>query len=89
MCIRDSRFVAARADWVQQARERAVRRAAKEARPLPDKETALAYCTAMSDKVYPAFAGVLGLSLIHILSSIQPLSMLYSQDTIPFMSNTS
>ena len=54
------RFVAARADWVQQARERAVRRAAKEARPLPDKETALAYFTAMSDKVYPAFAGVLG-----------------------------
>ena len=42
------RFVAARADWVQQARERAMRRAA------------LAYFTAMSDKVYPAFAGVLG-----------------------------
>ena len=36
-----------------------MRRAAKEARPLPDKETALAYFTAMSDKVYPAFAGVL------------------------------
>ena len=54
------RFVAARADWVQQARERAMRRAAQEARPLPDKETALAYFTAMSDKVYPAFAGVLG-----------------------------
>ena len=52
------RFVAARADWVQQARERAMRRAAQEARPLPDKETALAYFTAMSDKVYPAFAGV-------------------------------
>ena len=49
-----------RADWVQQARERAMRRAAQEARPLPDKETALAYFTAMSDKVYPAFAGVLG-----------------------------
>ena len=54
------RFVAARADWVQQARERAMRRAAQEARPLPDKETALAYFMAMSDKVYPAFAGVLG-----------------------------
>ncbi len=27
---------------------------------LPDKVTALAYFTAMSDKVYPAFAGVLG-----------------------------
>ena len=32
----------------------------RDARPLPDKETALAYFTAMSDKVYPAFAGVLG-----------------------------
>ena len=53
------RFVAARADWVQQARERAMRRAAQEARPLPDKETALAYFTAMSDAVYPAFAEVL------------------------------
>ena len=31
------RFVAARADWVQQARERAMRRAAQEARSLPDK----------------------------------------------------
>ena len=37
-----------------------MRRAAQEARSLPDKETALAYFTAMSDKVYPAFAGVLG-----------------------------
>ena len=37
------RFVTARADWVQQARERAMRRAAQEARPLPDKGTALAY----------------------------------------------
>ena len=54
------RFVTARADWVQQARERAMRRAAQEARPLPDKETALAYFTAMSDAVYPAFAEVLG-----------------------------
>ena len=54
------RFVTARADWVQQARKRAMRRAAQEARPLPDKETALAYFTAMSDAVYPAFAEVLG-----------------------------
>ena len=54
------RFVAERAQWVQQARERAMRRAAQEARPLPDKETALAYFTAMSDAVYPAFAEVLG-----------------------------
>ena len=54
------RFVTARADWVQQARERAMRRAAQEARSLPDKKTALAYFTAMSDAVYPAFAEVLG-----------------------------
>jgi len=53
-------FVAERAQWVQDARERARHRAARDARPLPDKETALAYFTAMSDKVYPAFAGVLG-----------------------------
>ena len=54
------RFVAERAQWVQEARERARRRAAWGAQPLPDRETALAYFTAMSDKVYPAFAGVLG-----------------------------
>ena len=54
------RFVAARAAWVQQAQARARRRSLRDARPLPDKETALAHFTAMSDKVYPAFAGVLG-----------------------------
>ena len=54
------RFVAERAQWVQEARERARRRAARDAQPLPDRETALAYFTAMSDKVYPAFAEVLG-----------------------------
>ena len=54
------RFVAERAQWVQEARERARRRAARDAQPLPDKAAALAYFTAMSDKVYPAFAGVLG-----------------------------
>ena len=49
------RFVAERAQWVQEARERARRRAARDAQqPLPDRETALAYFTAMSDKVYPA-----------------------------------
>ena len=47
------RFVAERAQWVQEARERARRRAARDAQPLPDRETALAYFTAMSDKVYP------------------------------------
>ena len=54
------RFVAERAQWVQEARERARRRAARDAQPLPDRETALAYFTAMSDKVYPAFAEALG-----------------------------
>ena len=54
------RFVAERAQWVQEARERARRRAARDAQPLPDRETALAYFTAMSDKVYPAFSEVLG-----------------------------
>ena len=54
------RFVAARAAWVQQAQARARRRSLQDARPLPDKETALAHFTAMSEKVYPAFAGVLG-----------------------------
>ena len=54
------RFVAARAQWVQQAQARARRRSLRDAQPLPDKETALAYFTAMSDKVYPAFADVLG-----------------------------
>lgn len=54
------RFVAARAAWVQQAQARARRRSLRDARPLPDKEAALAHFTAMSEKVYPAFAGVLG-----------------------------
>ena len=45
------RFVAERAQWVQEARERARRRAVRDAQPLPDRETALAYFTAMSDKV--------------------------------------
>ena len=54
------RFVAERARWVQQARDRARQREVRDAQPLPDKETALAHFTAMSDKVYPAFAGVLG-----------------------------
>jgi len=54
------RFVAANAAWVLQAQARARRRSLRDAQPLPDKETALAYFTAMSDKVYPAFADVLG-----------------------------
>ena len=54
------RFVADRADWVRKAQQRQKRRAGRDAQPLPDKATALAYFTAMSDKVYPAFARVLG-----------------------------
>ena len=55
------RFVAAHADWVRAARQRQLQRTRRqESMPLPDKETALAYFTAMSDKVYPAFADVLG-----------------------------
>ena len=54
-------FVAAQAQWIRAAQARQQQRTARdEARPLPDKETALAWFTAMSDKVYPAFAGVLG-----------------------------
>ena len=54
------RFVAAHAAWIRDAQARARRRSLRDARPLPDKETALAHFTAMSDKVYPAFAAVLG-----------------------------
>ena len=54
-------FVAAQAQWIKAAQTRQQRRTAREeARPLPDKETALVYFTAMSDQVYPAFAQVLG-----------------------------
>ena len=42
------RFVLQNAQWIRDNAD------------LPDKATALAYFTAMSDKVYPAFAGVLG-----------------------------
>ena len=48
------------ADWVRKARAELMEHYARKNRDLPDKETALAYFTAMSDKVYPAFAKVLG-----------------------------
>ena len=47
------RFVLQNAQWIRDTR-------VKDNTDLPDKATALAYFTAMSDKVYPAFAGVLG-----------------------------
>lgn len=50
------RFVEEQIDWI---RERQRKEQARN-RDLPDKETAVAYFTAMSDKVYPAFAQVLG-----------------------------
>ncbi len=55
------RFVARRADWIRktQAKQKA-RREEMERTPLPDKETALAHFTAMSDQVFPVFAEVLG-----------------------------
>ena len=53
------RYVIAEAEWIRAAQ---ARQAAREKRQeeLPDKAAALARFTAMSDKVYPAFAGVLG-----------------------------
>ena len=52
-------YVIAEAEWIRAAQ---ARQAAREKRQekLPDKAAALAHFTAMSDKVYPAFAGVLG-----------------------------
>lgn len=52
-------YVVAEAEWIRAAQ---ARQAAREKRQeeLPDKAAALARFTAMSDKVYPAFAGVLG-----------------------------
>ena len=54
-------FVVQRTQWIREAQARQKRREERDAAlPLPDKSTALAHFTAMSDKVYPAFAGVLG-----------------------------
>ena len=52
-------YVIAEAEWIRAAQ---ARQAAREKRQeeLPDKAAALTHFTAMSDKVYPAFAGVLG-----------------------------
>ena len=55
------RFVLRHRDWVQEAqRDLADREARTYWRPLPEKDVALAHFAAMSDKVYPAFAEVLG-----------------------------
>lgn len=50
-------FVAAHREWIEQAVQRQQRRAA---RPLPDREAALAHFTALSQAVFPAFAKELG-----------------------------
>ncbi len=50
-------FVLAHKDWIARAVERQQRRAA---RPLPDRAAALARFTALSEAVFPSFAGALG-----------------------------
>ena len=53
-------FVTEQAQWIREAVSRQLRRNARDYQPLPSQAEALACFTAMSDKVYPAFAGVLG-----------------------------
>ena len=54
------RFVLQNAQWIRDTRVKNITKLNKDNADLPDKATVLAYFTAMSDKVYPAFAGVLG-----------------------------
>ena len=54
------RFVLQNAQWIRDTRVKNIAKLNRDNADLPDKATALAYFTAMSDKVYPAFAGVLG-----------------------------
>ena len=53
-------FVTEQAQWIREAVSRQLRRNARNDQPLPSQAEALACFTAMSDKVYPAFAWVLG-----------------------------
>lgn len=53
-------FVVRNAEWIRKAQSRQLRRSVRDDVPLPDKAEALAYFTALSEKVYPAFADVLG-----------------------------
>ena len=53
-------FVTEQAQWIRDTRVKNIAKLNRDNADLPDKATALAYFTAMSDKVYPAFAGVLG-----------------------------
>ena len=52
-------YIIGQMDWIRAAQARQAAREKRQA-SLPDKDVALAHFTAMSDKVYPAFAGVLG-----------------------------
>ena len=52
-------FVCKNAQWIHDTRQKVMAKAARDNADLPDKETALAYFTAMSDQVFPAFADVL------------------------------
>ena len=54
------RFVLQNAQWIRDTRVKNIAKLNRDNADLPDKATALAYFTAMSDKVYPAFAGVMG-----------------------------
>ena len=52
-------FVAGRAGWIADARQRQAQRAAAEAaRPVPDKAAALALFEASSARIWPLFAGI-------------------------------
>lgn len=54
-------FVAGRAQWIEQARRRALARAEREQRPCAfTPQQALALFTQISDEIFPLFAGVLG-----------------------------
>lgn len=53
-------FVAAKAAWIRAAQARLQAQAQQQTAPLPDKDTALAHFTRLSEQVYPAFAAVLG-----------------------------
>ena len=54
------RFVEKQAEWIRGAQSRQLRRSLRDDQPLPSKAEALARFTALSDKVYPAFADILG-----------------------------
>ena len=68
-------FVCKNAQWIHDTRQKVMAKAARDNADLPDKETALACFTAMSDQVYPAFAGVLGGQKKQITFALQLYNM--------------